>query len=125
MKTLIILVLIGPALLCLQASGRRLILEEIKKEKANNPNNINGVTEISPKNKPEKSSTYGNPKGGSVPVVETGKENGVTNDPNSSRDDERNNSYGSYSNPAGSSTDTHHGYPDDRHPPHDKRYMMN
>ncbi|XP_057493871.1 uncharacterized protein LOC130779289 [Actinidia eriantha] len=117
MKTLIILVLIGSAMLCLQVSGRRLILEEIKKEKANNPNNINGVTEIGPKNKPEKSSTYGSPKGGSVPAVEAGKENEVTNDPNSSRDDERNDSYGSYGNPAGSSTDTHHGYPDDRRPP--------
>ncbi|GFS30720.1 hypothetical protein Acr_00g0013560 [Actinidia rufa] len=77
MKTLIILVLIGSAMLCLQVSGRRLILEEIKKEKANNPNNINGVTENSPKNKPEKSSTYGSPKGGSVPAVEAGKENEV------------------------------------------------
>ncbi|GFS30711.1 hypothetical protein Acr_00g0013500 [Actinidia rufa] len=86
MKTLIILVLIGSAMLCLQP-------------------------------KPEKSSTYGSPKGGSVPAVEAGKENEVTNDPNSSRDDERNDSYGSYDNPAGSSTDTHRGYPDDRRPP--------
>ena len=118
MKTLIILVLIGPALLCLQASGRRLILEEIKKEKANNPNNINGATEINPKSKLEKSSTYGNPKGVSVPTVEADKENEVTNGTNSSSDDEKNDNYGSYGNPTGSSTDTHRMYPDDRRPPH-------
>ncbi|CAL5378552.1 unnamed protein product [Camellia sinensis] len=116
MKTIIILLIVVSALLCLQANGRRFILEEGKKEKANNPNNY-----------PGKSSTYGNPNSAiSVPTVDANNNennNDVNNnDNNNNRSDdnadEKNNSYGNYSNASGSSTDTHHVYPDDRRPPH-------
>ncbi|XP_028098244.1 putative uncharacterized protein DDB_G0283431 [Camellia sinensis] len=116
MKTIIILLLVVSALLCLQANGRRSILEEGKKEKANNPNNY-----------PGKSSTYGNSNSAiSVPTVDSNNNennndvNNNDNDNNSTDDnaDEKNNSYGNYSNASGSSTDTHHVYPDDCRPPH-------
>ncbi|KAH7833694.1 hypothetical protein Vadar_008802 [Vaccinium darrowii] len=123
MKILIILLITGSALLCLQANGRSLISEETKKDEANNQliddtqmrldRGKNGATEINPnKNNPGKLSTYGkNPIGGSVPKVDEKETSNNTNEENNSSDNEKNDAYGSYDNPAGSSTDhAHHFY---------------
>ncbi|KAH7835455.1 hypothetical protein Vadar_026255 [Vaccinium darrowii] len=126
MKTFIILLITGSALLCLQANGRRfMISEETKKDEANNQlihdtqmrldGGKNGATEINPnKNNPGKLSTYGkNPIGGSVPKVDEKETSGDTNEENNSSDNGKNDAYGSYDNPDGSSADSHHSFHDD------------
>uniref|UniRef100_A0A2N9EPL1 Uncharacterized protein n=1 Tax=Fagus sylvatica TaxID=28930 RepID=A0A2N9EPL1_FAGSY len=92
MKTVLVdLFAFGLVLLCVQSDAKRFLLEEV----------TNGATDVKPNNQPEKSSTNGNPISGSVPTV-------VGNNANS--EDDKNENYGNYGNPSGSSTETHHVY---------------
>ncbi|KAA8536731.1 hypothetical protein F0562_029209 [Nyssa sinensis] len=95
-RTIIVILIVGSALLCLQANGRRFVLEEVKeKERA----------DAEPGQKLD------------------GVNNGATNDDDNNNkkndgEDEKNDSYGNYDGPTGSSTDTHHVYQGDGRPPH-------
>ncbi|CAK9166728.1 unnamed protein product, partial [Ilex paraguariensis] len=125
MKSLIIaLFLVGSVLSCFQADGKRFILEEVKKERANNQlipdaqpgekSVNNGATDSKPIDKPGKSGTEANPVKGSVPAVD---KNAAGN--NNNKESDNNDNYGSYGNPSGSSTETHHVFTDDNRPgPH-------
>jgi hypothetical protein len=98
MKTvLVVLFAFGLVLLCVQSDAKRFLLEEV----------TNSATDVKPNNQPEKSSTNGNPISGSVPTV-------VGNNANS--EDDKNENYGNYGNPSGSSTETHHVYVSDCQP---------
>ncbi|XP_058189972.1 uncharacterized protein LOC131307475 [Rhododendron vialii] len=109
MKRLIILLIItGLALLCLQANGRRLFSEETEKDGAYNQllhdtqMRLDGVK-----------------KGGSVPKVDEKETSNNAYQENSSSDDQAGNSYGNFGDPAASSTDTHHVFTDENRPnPH-------
>lgn len=128
MKTvLVFLLVLELALLHLQVDARRLVLVEVKTKRNENqfvsnarPNRkLDAVNtagnDINANNQPGKASTYANPLTGSVPAVDANNDNNKptstsTNNKGTSSDDETNNSYGTYGNPSGSTTDTHHVY---------------
>ena len=92
----------GLLLLCIQGDAKRFLLEEV----------TNGETDVKPNNQPKKSSSKGNPILGSVPTVDANnknKESNTSDEDNNSADD-KNESYKSYGNPSGSSTERHHLY---------------
>ncbi|KAI8531702.1 hypothetical protein RHMOL_Rhmol11G0156400 [Rhododendron molle] len=113
MKRLIILLIItGLALLCLQANGRRLFSEETEKDRAYNQlvhdtqMRIDGVKK-------------GATKIGSVRKVDEKETSNDAYQENSSSDDQAGNSYGRFGDPDASSTDTHHVFTDENRPnPH-------
>ena len=103
MKTvLVVLGACGFLLLCIQGDAKRFLLEEV----------TNGATDVKPNNQPEKSSTKGNPKLSSVPTVDANNKNKGSNssDEDNDSEDDKNESYKSYGNPSGSSTERHHLY---------------
>lgn len=110
MKTvLVVLFFLGLVLLHCQADhARRSLLEEkIKTEKTGNH-------EVASDDEPSKSGVTDEKQvaaSGSGPRVDANGES-----KSSSNEEEKNNSYGTYGNPSGSSTDTHHYYISDRPP---------
>jgi hypothetical protein len=100
MKTVLALVAIG-LLLCFQGDAKRFLLEEVTKGKA-------GVDSSPADVKP---TVNGSPLTGSAPTVVANAKND-----NNSAEDDKNESYGNYGNPSGSSTETHRIYPTDCQP---------
>ncbi|KAF7126559.1 hypothetical protein RHSIM_Rhsim11G0096000 [Rhododendron simsii] len=112
MKRLIILLIItGLALLCLQANGRRLFSEETEKDGTfvllhDTQMRLDGVKK-------------GATKIGSAPKVDEKETSNDAYQENSSTDDQEGNSYGRFGDPDASSTDTHHVFTDENRPnPH-------
>ena len=72
----------------------------------------NGETDVKPNNQPKKSSSKGNPILGLVPTVDANNKNKESNtsDEDNNSEDDKNESYKSYGNPSGSSTERHHLY---------------
>ncbi|XVF31475.1 hypothetical protein REPUB_Repub16aG0149300 [Reevesia pubescens] len=105
-KVLLVLFFLGLVLLHCQTDARRFLLE-VKTDKTGNQ----VASDAKPDDiEPGKSGTDEKPVSASGSTVDA-KSDGKT----SSNDDE-NNSYGSYGNPSGSTTDNHHYYISD-HPP--------
>ena len=92
----------GLLLLCIQGDAKRFLLEEV----------TNGETDVKPNNQPKKSSSKGNPILGLVPTVDANNKNKESNtsDEDNNSEDDKNESYKSYGNPSGSSTERHHLY---------------
>ncbi|KAF8394691.1 hypothetical protein HHK36_020908 [Tetracentron sinense] len=118
MKTvLILLIAMGFVLVTLQADAKRFILEEHKmKVSAHLGRKVgggsNGVDEVELTGKMG-TAGYGTTGAGNI-GRKLNSDNSETSD-----DDEKNESYGSHGHPSGSTTDTHHVYPDDdRQPKH-------
>nr|POF21263.1 hypothetical protein CFP56_27040 [Quercus suber] len=95
-KVLVVLGACGLLLLCIQGDAKRFLLEEV----------TNGATDVKPNDQPEKSSTKGNPKLGSLPTVDANNKNKESNtsDEDNYSEVDKNESYKSYGNPSGSST---------------------
>ncbi|KAK2640355.1 hypothetical protein Ddye_028150 [Dipteronia dyeriana] len=87
-----------------QAYARRFMLG-VKTEK----------TDAKPNNQSGNSGTCHNPKTSTEPSTVVADDDNVTNSTGNSSDDV-NSSYGSYGNPSGSSTETHHTYTNDCQP---------
>ncbi|XWS58087.1 hypothetical protein CRYUN_Cryun08bG0004800 [Craigia yunnanensis] len=108
MKTvLLVLFFLGLVLLHCQVDARRFLLED-KTEKTGN-NQV--ASDARPDDEPGKSGTDEKPVTASGPTVDA-KNDGKT----SSNEEQKNNSYGTYGNPSGSSIETHHYYISDRPP---------
>ncbi|XVE63134.1 hypothetical protein DITRI_Ditri06bG0175600 [Diplodiscus trichospermus] len=108
MKTvLLVLFFLGLVFLHCQADARRFLLED-KIEKTGNQ----VASDAKPNDEPGKSAGTDE-----KPVTASGPTGDAESDSkNSSNEEEKNNSYGTYGNPSGSSTKTHHYYISD-HPP--------
>ncbi|KAK9292086.1 hypothetical protein L1049_020042 [Liquidambar formosana] len=121
MKTLLkALFVVGLVVLHLHVDAKRFISEETKKAKfdyqiGRKLEEENAIDDSKPDGIPKTSGTYGNPITGSLPSVDanhgTKTDNTATNN---NSDDEKNDAYGKYGNPFGSTTRTHR----DRRPPH-------
>ncbi|XVF57594.1 hypothetical protein PTKIN_Ptkin06aG0217800 [Pterospermum kingtungense] len=103
MKTvLLVLFFLGLVLLHCQADAKRFLLDDKTKKTGRE---VASDSDAKPDDQPSKSGAA------EKPVVASGPASNGSND-----QEERNNSYGAYGNPSGSSTDTHHYYTSD-HPP--------
>ena len=103
---LLVLFFLGLVLLHCQVDARRFLLED-KTEKTGN-NQV--ASDAKPDDEPSKSGTDEKPVTASGPTVD------AKSDSKTSSNEEKNNSYGTYGNPSGSSTETHHYYISDRPP---------
>ena len=91
MKTvLLVVVACGLLLLCIEGDAKRILFNLV----------ADGATDVKPNNQPEKSSTKGNPKLGSVPTVDANNKNKESNtsDEDNDSEDDKNESYKSNGN---------------------------
>ncbi|XP_022720145.1 uncharacterized protein LOC111277963 [Durio zibethinus] len=110
---LLVLFLLGLVLLHCEANARRFLLE-VNTVKAGNQ----VASDAKPDDEPSKLGTDVKPVTASGPLVDAKSDNKTSSNSSTvnSNEDDKNDSYGTYGNPSGSSTKIHHYYIGD-HPP--------